>query len=90
MPTVRFLVRGIVQGVGYRWFVLREAQRLELRGWVSNLPDGTVEVVADGDERALASLEQILARGPRMAHVARVEKTDVPHEIMEIKSFDIR
>ena len=90
MPTVRFLVRGIVQGVGYRWFVLREARRLELRGWVSNLPDGTVEVVADGDERALVSLEQILARGPRLAQVARVEKTDVPHEIMEIKSFDIR
>jgi len=90
VPTVRFLVRGIVQGVGYRWFVLREARRLELRGWVSNLPDGTVEVVADGDERALVSLEQILARGPRLAQVARVEKTDVPHEIMEIKSFDIR
>ena len=90
MPTVRFLVRGIVQGVGYRWFVLREAQQLELQGWVRNLPDGSVEVVAAGSEEALARFERTLGRGPRLAQVARVEKTEVPHEIRDLKSFDIR
>ena len=90
MPTVRFLVRGIVQGVGYRWFVLREAQRLGLRGWVSNLPDGSVEVVADGQEDSLTRLEHALARGPQMAQVAGVERADVPHEIGDLKSFDVR
>ena len=90
MPAVRFLVRGMVQGVGFRWFVFRQAQRLGLRGWVSNLPDGAVEVLAEGTAAALAQLEQALARRPAMAHVDRVEKHDVPHDIDRLKSFDIK
>jgi acylphosphatase len=65
-------VRGVVQGVGFRWFVLREAGRLELAGWVANHPDGSVRVVAEGPPRDLAALLQLLEEGPAGAVVERV------------------
>ena len=89
MAAHRYLVHGSVQGVGFRWFVLREAQRLGLRGFCSNLPDGTVEVVAEGEDAALAQLERALGRGPSAARVQRVEKLDVPHEVGVPKTFEI-
>ena len=88
--VVRYLVRGAVQGVGFRWFVLREAHRLSMRGWVSNLPDGTVEVVADGSAPLLAELQRALARGPSAAQVSGVEKLDVPHDIVLPNFFQIK
>jgi acylphosphatase len=87
---VRYVVRGVVQGVGFRWFVLREAQRLELRGWVSNLRDGSVEVVAEGPPASLSELERVLARGPSAARVERVEKLVTPHDVDMPKFFDVR
>jgi acylphosphatase len=87
---VRYLVRGVVQGVGFRWFVLREAHRLDLRGWVSNLPDGSVEVVAEGPSGSLAQLLQALACGPGAAQVSGVEKPDVSHDIVLPNFFEIR
>lgn len=76
----RFLVSGRVQGVGFRYFVYREAQRLGLSGFVRNLGDGRVEVVAGGPEPSLSRLEALLWRGPVMAHVTmvEVEETDPP------------
>ncbi|MCS7182863.1 MAG: acylphosphatase [Thermoanaerobaculum sp.] len=71
--TRRFLVSGRVQGVGFRYFVFREAQRLGLSGFVRNLGDGRVEVVATGEEADLNRLEALLWRGPVMAHVTMVE-----------------
>lgn len=71
--TRRFLVSGRVQGVGFRYFVYREAQQLGLSGFVRNLGDGRVEVVASGDEGALNRLEALLWRGPVMANVTMVE-----------------
>lgn len=71
--TRRFLVSGRVQGVGFRYFVYREAQRLGLSGHVRNLGDGRVEVVASGRESDLNRLEALLWRGPVMAHVTMVE-----------------
>ena len=88
--VVRYLVRGDVQGVGFRWFVMREAHRLSLRGWVTNLPDGTVEVMADGPGTMLAELQRALARGPSMAHVTSVENLDVPHDVVIPNSFNIK
>jgi acylphosphatase len=85
---VRFIVRGLVQGVGFRWFVLREAQRLA--GWVTNREDGAVEVVALGPAAGLSELERALGRGPRGARVMSVEKSDVPHEVAGEKTFEIR
>jgi acylphosphatase len=89
MPAARFRVEGRVQGVGYRWFVWREAARLGLRGSVCNLADGAVEVIAEGTEQALQGLERALARGPAAARVARVEKSDVPHDLQLPNTFDI-
>jgi acylphosphatase len=86
----RWLVSGRVQGVGFRWFALRRGQELGLAGWVRNLPDGRVEVVASGPDDALASMEASLARGPRLSRVDRVEKFDVQHEINDINSFIVR
>ncbi len=88
--AARYLVQGRVQGVGFRWFVSRTAQRLRLIGWVANLPDGGVEVVAAGDTSRLGELEQALRRGPPAAHVTHVEKAEYPHETDLGNSFEIR
>ena len=66
------IVRGRVQGVGFRWFVTREAERLGLDGWVANRPDGSVSVVAEGDRVDLDRLAERLTVGPDGAHVADV------------------
>jgi acylphosphatase len=66
-------IRGVVQGVGYRWFVSRTAARLDLTGWVANRPDGSVQVVAEGSEHALDSLLEALRRGPSGADVSAVD-----------------
>lgn len=65
-------VRGVVQGVGYRWFVVREAGALGLSGWVANYPDGSVRVVAEGARGDLAVLLGRLEDGPAGAIVERV------------------
>jgi len=66
-------VRGYVQGVGFRAFVLRQARALGLRGWVSNRRDGGVHVVAEGDRPDLLALVQRLEEGPSEAEVQDVE-----------------
>ncbi len=70
--VLHFLVRGRVQGVGFRWFVHREASELELRGWVRNTEDGAVEVVATGEVDDLAELRASLRKGPRGSRVDHV------------------
>ena len=89
MPAVRFVAHGLVQGVGYRWFVWREAERLGLRGVVRNLPDGSVEVIAEGVTESLDRLERVLSQGPSVARVERVEKSDGPHDMKLPKTFEI-
>ncbi len=66
-------VRGRVQGVGFRFFVLEQANTLGLFGWVRNLPDRRVEVVAEGERAILEQLLTELRRGPRGAYVDRVD-----------------
>lgn len=79
--TTRYLVSGRVQGVGFRRFVCSEALELGLRGWVRNLADGRVEVLAIGSaeqhQRLLAELNQ----GPRGSFVEKVEENKVTHVI---------
>lgn len=70
----RFLVRGRVQGVGFRWFVEREAHILGIAGWVRNNPDSSVEVMAVGTRDQLAGLRSRLREGPRAARVDDVEE----------------
>jgi acylphosphatase len=72
------IVHGDVQGVGYRMFVLREAARLGLRGYVRNLPDGSVEAVAEGPRPLLEQFLAALRRGPRAADVTEVDVTWSP------------
>ena len=77
MPAYRFLVQGRVQGVGYRYFVQREADARGVTGFVRNLPDGSVEVVAEADEPVIAELEAQLRRGPSFARVSSVERAAI-------------
>jgi acylphosphatase len=90
-PIVRhFLVRGRVQGVGFRWFVHREASELGLRGWVRNTDEGDVELVVAGADHALTELRYALDRGPRGSRVDRVhEHTLAPSEADGLPSFRI-
>ena len=73
----RFVVRGRVQGVGFRWFVEREAHILGIAGWVRNNVDGSVEVLAMGSHEQLLGLRSRLRQGPRAARVDDVEETEV-------------
>jgi acylphosphatase len=84
----RYLVAGRVQGVGYRYFALRQAEALRLGGFARNLPDGRVEVVAEGSEDALARYEERLREGPSFARVSSVEREAVPPR--GSGGFDIR
>jgi len=72
----RYLVRGRVQGVGFRWFVEREAHILGIAGWVRNNHDGSVEVLAQGSRDQLSGLHSRLREGPRASRVDSVEVED--------------
>jgi len=74
-----YLVKGRVQGVGFRWFVQREAAELGLRGWVRNTDDGHVEIVAAGEPDVLAELRAELRKGSRGSRVDAV----LEHELAE-------
>ena len=77
MPAYRYTVFGRVQGVGYRYFALRQAELLGVNGFARNQPDGSVEVVAEGPEDSLVALEEQLREGPGFAAVTGVEREDV-------------
>ena len=86
--TRNFLVRGRVQGVGFRWYVEREAQMLGIVGWVRNNYDGDVEVLATGTREQLARLRERLQTGPRAARIDRVEEFE-GQPVKGLKSFRI-
>jgi len=83
------VVHGYVQGVGFRWRTREVARRLNLRGYVRNRPDHTVEVVAEGTERALRELLSYLREGPTAASVFRVQETWLPSH-SEFVGFEVR
>lgn len=89
LQTRRFLVRGRVQGVGFRWFVEREAHLLQVAGWVRNNPDGSVEVLATGTRDQLMGLKSRLLEGPRAARVDDVEELEA-EPIKGLNSFQVR
>ena len=80
---------GRVQGVGYRWFVMRKAKSFGLTGWVKNLSDGRVEIVAEGEEDRLAAFLDWCRRGPPAARVRHIE-TEYSEATGEFDSFSIK
>jgi acylphosphatase len=75
--VVHFLIRGRVQGVGFRWFVHREAAELGLHGWVRNTDSGDVEVVASGDAELISELRTELHKGSRGSRVDAVIENEL-------------
>lgn len=82
-------VHGRVQGVGFRYFVAGEALALGMAGGVRNLPDGTVEVQARGEERSMVRFEEALKRGPAHARVVRLEPIPASPRLESMRSFKI-
>ncbi len=79
------LVKGRVQGVGFRWFVHREAAEIGLNGWVRNTDGGDVEIVASGSEQQLAELRTALQKGSRGSRVDSV----VQHELADTEADNL-
>jgi acylphosphatase len=86
--AVTVKVTGRVQGVSFRWYALQEAQRLGVRGWVRNDPDGSVVGHLEGDEQAVDAMVDWCSRGPSYAVVRHVAVTDAHPTNAE--AFDIR
>ena len=89
MDTIHIEVRGHVQGVGFRWYIVEKAEELELAGWVRNKSNGNVEIAAAGPREALTKLESAARAGPRGARVEEVrELPPVPAETLR-QPFEI-
>jgi len=78
LKALRITLYGYVQGVGFRSYAKRHALALRISGYVRNMPDGTVQIVAEGDEMALEKYLKLVSRGPFMARVDRVETEEIP------------
>ncbi len=76
--AVKVVISGLVQGVGFRYFVYREAVKLGIDGYARNLPDGQVEVVASGDKGAVDELIKLVRVGPRYASVSDMHLVEIP------------
>jgi acylphosphatase len=83
--VVHFLIRGRVQGVGFRWFVHREAAELGLNGWVRNTENGDVEVVASGAPEQIEELRAELHKGSRGSRVDAV----IEHELADSEAASL-
>ena len=86
----RFLISGRVQGVGFRYFSHAIADREGLYGWVRNLPDGRVEIFAEGEQGALERFERQIRSGPPGARVGDVDVQDARPTGRDDDRFDIR
>ena len=87
---LHIVVRGLVQGVGYRWYAARKAEGLGLRGYVENLYDGNVEVEAVGDRSLLEEFVRDLKIGPRSAHVTDMTVEWLTSPLRTYSGFEIR
>ncbi|MGY4645803.1 acylphosphatase [Cellulomonas sp. URHB0016] len=84
----RLVLHGMVQGVGFRWSMAREADRRGAHGWVRNRDDGSVEAVLEGEQDVVDALVLWARRGPAGAAVTDVEEHDEPPE--HLRAFEIR
>ena len=83
MTSLHLRVEGRVQGVGFRWFARVTARRLQLSGWVRNLPDGSVEIAASGRPEKLDEFKRLMSRGPDGAAVSAVKELPLVEEDLE-------
>jgi acylphosphatase len=91
MSTLQLRITGMVQGVGYRYALQREAAKLGITGWVRNRADGSVEAVAQGSQQALDALAAWARRGPSAARVTDVTaKAAAPEDERNYERFEIR
>ena len=89
MMIKRYRIMGRVQGVGFRYFVWREAEACGVDGWVRNRADGTVEAMVAGSDEAHESFKHRLEEGPRWSRVTSISVTDEPDEQVP-SGFEIR
>jgi acylphosphatase len=87
---LHIIVEGMVQGVGFRWFVAQRAVELGLRGFVKNLNNGNVEIEAVGHRALVEELIKQVKVGPRSAHVKNLRLEWLEHSAQEYAKFEIR
>ena len=85
--TVHVIISGNVQGVGFRQYIKYQAKKLNIKGWVKNLPDGRVEAVLTGDTKSIEEMLEYCRKGPFLARVKNVDIENV--EEAEYESFEI-
>lgn len=90
MKTVRIIVTGRVQGVGFRYFTVRCANDLGLCGWVRNLPDGSVETAIQGQGEKIEEMIGLLKQGPGAANVSGLETEEIESGSEELSGFAMR
>jgi len=91
LKRIHCIVKGDVQGVGFRAFTQRQAVKLGLKGWVKNLYDGNVEIMAEGTEGGIETFLGLIRTGSRLSHVSELEMlecTSISEETFE--DFSIR
>ena len=89
MKTVEIYLSGIVQGVGFRYYTKQVAKELSVKGYVKNLADGRVYIIAVGDDAMLDKFVSAIKKGPRLAVVKSVEIREI-QSAEEFKNFEIR
>lgn len=83
-------IEGRVQGVGFRYFTRKAAEKYSVNGWVKNMSDGTVETVLAGEERHVVDMIEKLKSGPAAARVSRIEEMSIDDKPGDFQSFRVR
>jgi len=89
MQRIHIWVKGVVQGVGFRFFTVREARGLGISGWVRNTPDGSVEIAAEGEEWQLKEFTGSVKVGPSHSSVTGIEVKEEEYQ-NEFNGFEVR
>lgn len=76
--AVELVVKGRVQGVGFRWFSRQQAERFGIKGWVKNLPNGDVAIFAEGEQAAVDAFMEAIQQGPSFAYVEEMLVSEQP------------
>jgi acylphosphatase len=83
-------IRGRVQGVGFRYFTTKKAGEYGVKGWVKNMPDGTVEVFMSGEKQSVERMKRLLHSGPVSAHVTSIDELPVEGQSEAFYDFSVR